>query len=27
VFVERGVQRPVPIPDDARRKLGLIAVG
>jgi acyl-CoA thioester hydrolase len=27
VFVERGVQRPVPIPDDARAKLGLIAVG
>jgi acyl-CoA thioester hydrolase len=27
VFVERGVQRPVPIPDDARAKLALITVG
>ncbi|HBK06959.1 MAG TPA: thioesterase [Acetobacteraceae bacterium] len=27
VFVERGVQKPVPIPDDARAKLSLIAVG
>ncbi len=26
VFVERGVQRPVPIPDEARAKLALIAV-
>src|ERR1700759_3338998 len=27
VFVERGAQRPVPIPEDARAKLALIAVG
>ncbi len=27
VFVERGVQRPVPIPDDARAKLALITAG
>ncbi|MEA2790004.1 MAG: acyl-CoA thioester hydrolase [Acetobacteraceae bacterium] len=27
VFVERGVQKPVPIPDEARAKLALIAVG
>jgi len=26
VFVERGVQRPVPIPDDARMKLALLMV-
>jgi acyl-CoA thioester hydrolase len=26
VFVERGVQKPVPIPEDARAKLALIAV-
>jgi acyl-CoA thioester hydrolase len=26
VFVERGVQKPVPIPEDARMKLELIAV-
>ena len=26
VFVERGVQKPVPIPAEARAKLGLIAV-
>jgi acyl-CoA thioester hydrolase len=27
VFVERGTQRPLPIPEDARAKLALIAVG
>jgi acyl-CoA thioesterase FadM len=27
VFVQRGVQKPVPIPEDARAKLALIAVG
>ena len=26
VFVERGAQRPVPIPEEARAKLGLIAI-
>ena len=27
VFVQRGVQKPVPIPEDARAKLALITVG